>query len=336
MISPIGPTAHNEASVRDELRELRLWRRLPARLTFLYGGLTMLSILLLGIITYQADTKRELAAIRQQLLVSAVSLAVSSDGDAIEALPSEPRSASDLHHRLSARFQDVLHRNPDIASIYILKPTKIPTRLLFVSDVVRQGVSGRPGELYDASGVPLLLKAFSHPVVESEPTRDRFGLSLSGYAPVKTQKGAPVAVLGVDVSASRIDQIRRDVLRAVAVSFGFTSLLLGMMAIFLGSKLREPLTLIMAATKAISEGELDTRVGLKRDDELGLMSRHIDQMAVQLQEREFIHDVFGRFLSTGVAAEVLRHGSKLSLGGEERVLSVLFMDLCGYSTISST
>jgi adenylate cyclase len=235
---------------------------------------------------------------------------------------------------LQLRFRNVLRRDPDIASIYLLTPTQLPTRLRFVADVVRQGASARPGELYDASDVPLMLKGFSQPVVESVPTRDRFGLSLSGYAPVNTKQGVPVAVLGVDVSAGRLDQIRRDVLRNVAVSFGVTILMLGAVATLLGWRMREPLSRIMAATKAISEGELGTRVGLERQDELGLMSRHIDRMAGQLQEREFIHDVFGRFLSADVAAEVLRQGSGLTLGGEERVVSVLFMDLRGYSTIS--
>lgn len=329
-----GISAQSQLSPAPELRDLRLWRRLHIRLTALYGGLAILSITLLAVSTYHADVRRELTAIRQQLQLTAISLALSTDGDAVQALPDKPRLITDRHVQLLTRFREVLRRNPNIASIYIMKPSQIPTHLRFVIDVVRRDTAGQPGEIYDATDVPLLLKGFTQPVVESEPSRDRFGLSLSGYAPVKNRQGYPVAVLGVDVSASRIDQIRGDVLRAVFFSFGLTIVMLAAVAILLAGKLRDPLSRIMSATKAISAGELATRVGLERNDELGLMSRHIDHMAGQLQEREFIHDVFGRFLSADIATEVLRQGSALTLGGEERVVSVLFMDLRGYSTIS--
>jgi hypothetical protein len=145
-------------------------------------------------------------------------------------------------------FRDVLHRNPDIASIDLLTPTQLPTRLRFVADVVRPCAAGLPGEACDASYVALILKGFSHPAVETVPTSDRFGLSLSGYPPVNAKQGLPVAVLGVDVSIGCLDQIRRDVLRDVALSFAFTILMLGALAPLLGWRLREPLRRFMAAT----------------------------------------------------------------------------------------
>jgi adenylate cyclase len=327
----------DEATTRppsaDGLNGLRVWRRLHVRLTVIYGGLTLLSIMVLGISTYQSNVQRELDGIRHHLLATADSLAVSIEGDSL--LPSSPlEPARTQATRLSERFSDVLLRHRDIASIYLLEPTRNPTELRFLVDVVRRGAIGQPGEAYDASNVPLMLKGFRKPVVEQSPTRDRFGLTISGYAPVKNRAGESVAVLGVDVNASRLDQIHREVLRDVVLSFGVTILLLAWVASIVGRNLREPLSRIMDATTAISGGELETRIGLNRSDELGLMSRHIDWMAGQLQEREFIHDVFGRFLSSGIAAEVLRQGSQLKLGGEERVVSVLFMDLRGYSTIS--
>ena len=110
-----GMSAPSNPSPGDELAEPGLWRRFHIRLTVLYGGLTLLSIALLGISTY----------------------------------------------RLLNRFRTIVRRNPDIASIDLLKSTQIPTRLRFVVDVVRQGASGQPGEIDDASDVPLMLKGFN-------------------------------------------------------------------------------------------------------------------------------------------------------------------------------
>jgi adenylate cyclase len=75
-------------------------------------------------------------------------------------------------------------------------------------------------------------------------------------------------------------------------------------------------------------------VGLQRSDELGVMSKHIDLMAEQLQDREFIRETFGRYLSSKIATEVLSQRSGITLGGEERVVTVLFSDLRGYTSIS--
>ncbi len=140
-----GSSALSEPGARDELRNLGLWRRLHIRLTALYGGLTLLSIALLGVSSYHSDLRRELAAIRQQLQTTSVSLAVSMDGDAVQAWSALPRSAADLPNRLQLRFRNVLRRDPDIASIYLLTPTLLPTRLRFVADVVRLGASASPG-----------------------------------------------------------------------------------------------------------------------------------------------------------------------------------------------
>lgn len=64
------------------------------------------------------------------------------------------------------------------------------------------------------------------------------------------------------------------------------------------------------------------------------MSQHIDHMTEQLQDRAFIRETFGRYLSTPIAREVLSQRSGITFGGEERVLTVLFSDLCGYSSSS--
>jgi adenylate cyclase len=330
----MGIPAPSTHSVDDGLDELRLWRRLHIRLSALYGGLTLLALTLLGIGTFRSAMDREVASLQQNLLATANSLALSIDGDAVAALPAEPSQPTVLHTKLLGRFRDVAQRDQGITSIYLLRSTRDPTRLRFVMDYVRRGIAGRPGEAYDASEVPVMLKGFNQPAVESQPTRDAFGTSLSGYAPVKSRRGESVAVLGVDVDAARIDQIREDVLWEVGRTFGITILLLGAVAGLVGRNLRAPLEQIMTATNAISQGDLNTRIGLRRGDELGLMSRHIDVMAGQLQEREFIRETFGRFLSTRIAAEVLSQGTDLALGGEERVVTVLFMDLRGYTTIS--
>lgn len=52
------------------------------------------------------------------------------------------------------------------------------------------------------------------------------------------------------------------------------------------------------------------------------------------QERSYIRNAFGHYLSTDVISELLDDPSKLALGGEKRELTALFTDVKGFSTIS--
>jgi hypothetical protein len=58
-------------------------------------------------------------------------------------------------------------------------------------------------------------------------------------------------------------------------------------------------------------------VGLQRKDEFGAMNRHFDFMAEGLQEREFLRETFGRYVSGDVARTLLERPGQIRLGGEE-------------------
>ena len=52
------------------------------------------------------------------------------------------------------------------------------------------------------------------------------------------------------------------------------------------------------------------------------------------QARKKIKGAFSRYVSPSVVNEILKHPEQLKLGGEERVVSVLFCDLAGFTTVS--
>ena len=317
-----------------DLDALKGWRRLHIRLTLLYGSVTLLALVVLGINVYRQGVRSEIKALQDRLLAMVVSLSASVDASAIQTLQADSTVRTDLHERQYRRFKAVGEDDQDIESIYLLKPTREPTKLRFVVDYVKDGDSAKPGEAYDASDLPIMLKGFSKPSVENKPYSDRFGTTLSGYAPVVSTTGKSVGLVGADVDASRLQEIRSQVIRNVAYSFGLASLLLAGVAALIARNLRGPLTRIIQASSEISQGKLTTRIGLDRNDELGVMSDHIDLMAEQLQEREFIRETFGRYLSDQIANELLKNGISTQLGGEERVVTILFCDLRSYSTIS--
>lgn len=314
--------------------KLRSWQRFHIRLTALYGGAVFLTLILMALAFYWLSVASEVQALQQRLLAMATSLAHSIEAEKIEDQPADATEMSPFQRELLERFTEVARRDPDVESIYILRPTNEPTKLRFFVDYVKKGEAGKPGELYQASDVPVLLKGFNEPVVENEPYRDEFGLTISGYAPLLSADGRSVGVLGIDVSAGRLYLLKRNVLWLTLSLFGIAATLVGIASILVARNVREPLTRLINATAAIAQGNLHTRLSLQRKDEFGVLGRHFDQMANELQQRELIRDTFGRYVSQDVAKTLLATGLTPVLGGEERIVSVLFCDLHGYSTIS--
>lgn len=63
-------------------------------------------------------------------------------------------------------------------------------------------------ERYDVSGIPQMQMAFDGPNVDDEFTEDKWGVWLSGYAPIYNSHAQAVAIVGLDVSARSVIQIK--------------------------------------------------------------------------------------------------------------------------------
>lgn len=309
---------------------LRVWERFHVRLTAVYA---LAVAIVLGVVAlWQIRTGREAAvtALRSQLVAVAVSVASSVPQSVVSGRSPAER---DL---LERQLGDVGLSIADIRSIYVLRPTGHRGAFAFVADWDRR-IASQPWDTpYDASEVPVLIEALQGPRSESEPVADAFGVTLSGYAPVRAIGDGPaIAVVGVDVDAGRVDELEQSVMVASSVAFGSAALLLALAALVAGRMLRGPLERVMGATAALSRGQLATRVDLHgRRDEFGILGDHFDAMAAELEEREFLRLTFGRFVSPDVARKLLADKGSLRLGGEEREVTVLFSDLAGYSTVA--
>jgi len=88
------------------------------------------------------------------------------------------------------------------------------------------------------------------------------------------------------------------------------------------------------AAIAVTEGNLDTRVKVERSDEIGLLSSSFNEMVQGLSDKEKMRDLLGKVVSPEIANKLLQDGIKL--GGEERVVSVLFCDIQGFTRISES
>ena len=94
-----------------------------------------------------------------------------------------------------------------------------------------------------------------------------------------------------------------------------------------------PVEQLVAGTERIARGEFDVPIDLRRGDELGVLARSFNQMAAGLEQRDLIKDTFGKFVDPAIVQSLLDDPTRLKLGGERRVQTILFADLENFSAL---
>jgi twitching motility protein PilJ/methyl-accepting chemotaxis protein PixJ len=99
---------------------------------------------------------------------------------------------------------------------------------------------------------------------------------------LKTQYGLDWSLL-VATPETRALASRDQLLLTVLLGTGVTTLLVSAIAAFLASRATRPIVDAAEAVDKIGQGQLNTRVEVKGEDELGVLGDNINQMATQLQ-----------------------------------------------------
>jgi adenylate cyclase len=120
---------------------------------------------------------------------------------------------------------------------------------------------------------------------------------------------------------------------AAGLFLGVVALVAGLITtLFAARAIADPVTSVRAGLERVESGDLDAHVAVDDGSEVGLLQAGFNRMAEGLREREQIRDLFGRQVGHDVAREALRNGTRL--GGEEREVGVLFVDLVGSTSMA--
>ena len=95
-----------------------------------------------------------------------------------------------------------------------------------------------------------------------------------------------------------------------------------------------PLGLLAAQARRIRQGNLDVTLVPQSRDEIGVLTRAMNDMARALRDRDFVREALGRYVSPDLAERCLRDRDALRLGGELRQVAILMSDLRGFSALS--
>jgi class 3 adenylate cyclase len=105
----------------------------------------------------------------------------------------------------------------------------------------------------------------------------------------------------------------------------------GMATLLVARAVGQPLRDLRQAVSQVGRGDYAVSVVVDDAGEIGLLQEGVNTMAAGLAERERLRDLFGRHVGTTVADRALATG--VSLGGEERIVAALFVDIAGSTSL---
>jgi adenylate cyclase len=140
---------------------------------------------------------------------------------------------------------------------------------------------------------------------------------------------APVAGTAiVGVVALTSGEMSKDRLAIIVLALSGVVLVFGLLVTVLNARaVVAPIASVRNALRRVRKGDFSAEVTVFDGTELGLLQAGFNDMVTGLREREAIRDMFGRHVGKDVAAAAA--AGQVSLGGETRVVSVLFVDLIG-------
>jgi len=129
----------------------------------------------------------------------------------------------------------------------------------------------------------------------------------------------------------------RDQQKAIVISTILTVLaaVLGLIfAIFVSIGITRPVRRLLDGTRAVEAGRLEGSIDVTTRDEIGQLTSAFNNMVEQLRHKEKMRETFGRYIDPRVVAGLIDRQSQSAADGERRVMTVLFCDMKGFTSLS--
>ena len=206
---------------------------------------------------------------------------------------------------------------------------------------LNRDIISKAGVLHEASN-PLIHKFIKEVVGESgdlvtwtwQPLTGLRKQNVMSFIKPVTFQNVTAGYGMVSFSQSGLEQSTRQAVQAIS---GATLLMIALsigMAFILGRRITQPIDKLVEASRAIGNGEYTFRFKERRKDELGLLMQAFNEMAEGMLEKSQVKNALSRYVSPGVARQILSNLDDVGLSGKRIEGSVLFADITGFTQLS--
>ena len=149
--------------------------------------------------------------------------------------------------------------------------------------------------------------------------------------------GVPLVMIILSIAASEFSLLDSspDSLFIPILLMAIAALVIGLLGNILSAMaISDPLRQLRWALGEVQRGNYNAHMQIYDASELGLLQAGFNDMVRELSERQRMRDLFGRYVGEDVARRALERGTEL--GGQERDVAVLFVDLVGSTQLAAT
>ena len=170
-------------------------------------------------------------------------------------------------------------------------------------------------------------------------------LDASGTPMVGTLRTVPSRGLGVFVSRPESEAFAAlaDARRALVIASLGTILLAVALGLYLARRNTRPILSLVGLTERYARRDFTARSDVRSGDELETLATSMEGMATSLKSSEeeitrraAVEASLSRYMPAEVARSIAQGDSKLALGGERRLVTVLFADVAGFTTFAES
>jgi putative nucleotidyltransferase with HDIG domain len=268
------------------------WNSLRFKVTAAFIAAMLFVGLFSNALVYKFTLGLQFQQLQERLKMLARTAAVAVDVPALMAIPLNKEGMSTPEYRsVEKKLRRIRQDSPLIRDIYILSRTTQEGIWQFVVDpdpVVkrRYGITSYPGDKYNASRFPAMIAALREAAADDTLEKDEWGVTLSGYAPVRDASGTVVAVLGVDMAAQDVYLMQQGIKRRVVWALLAGMLLSVFLGLLVSGRVTGPVEALVEGTRRISQGDLDYKVAARHKDELGDLADAFNRMAADLKDMQ--------------------------------------------------
>ena len=261
-----------------------------------------------GVLIDRFAVNTQLAQFRSQLMSLAQVVALSVDADLVGKVPLDRAGADTPQYKALVRhLKRTLGSSRPIKAIYIMTRTDREGFLQFVADTGLTATDRKdkgaplPGYRYDATRTPAMFRAFDGPSADQRLVEDEWGVTLSGYAPVRDAGGKAIAILGVDMDATDIYNARRAIYGKIIIIVALGLLISLLVALILSRRISGPIEELTDGTRHIGGGDMSYRIAEGGVNEIRELARSFNEMTGNLSEaRRKLRDYFIRVVQSFV------------------------------------
>jgi adenylate cyclase len=138
----------------------------------------------------------------------------------------------------------------------------------------------------------------------------------------------------VHVSASTVVRNQQRAIWISAIVTAIAAALGLIFAMLVGSGITRPVYRLLEGTREVEAGRFDKSIPVTTRDEIGQLSIAFNRMIERLRNNERIRDIFGRYIDPRVAQDLLDQPAVVATQGQRRVMTVMFCDMKGFTTLS--